>query len=126
MIADLDSRRNYLKQLLSGWVEMARPATTSGSKYYTDYTVTHNLGYRPLVRAWYDPTGGGMRVPMNGAWFADISQFYPSVVDFQFYVYEITTTTVTFRADSYTADGALSGNFRFFYKLYADPSRGEI
>lgn len=132
-LANFDSRKNYLKQYDAQWVRMDKPNLTDSylSKYYSTYTVTHNLGYLPLVRAWYDPDNSGSRFPLNGQQYADVSNFYSvpglgNFADFQFFVSEITETTVTFRAERYTADGTLSGTFPFFYKIYADPSLGEF
>jgi len=125
---NFDSRKNYLKQILSGWQTMDKPNLTDAlmAKRFSEYTVTHNLGYRPIVRAWYDPNGTGQRFPLNGQRTADISQFYLVIVPFQFYARDITTTSVTFRADNYTVDGSFTGTFRFFYSIYADPSLGRI
>lgn len=123
----LDSRKNYLKAFMADSSTIARPATLDGTfnEYYTTETITHNLGYRPLVRAWYDPDGSGLKFPMNGQKFFAASELYfQGDVDFMFYVDDITATTVTFRAARESGDGALSGNFTYWYKIYLDPSIG--
>lgn len=122
-----DSRKNYLKVFMKDGPTIDRPATLDGTfnEYYTTYTVDHDLGYRPLVRAWYDPDGSGMKFPMNGQKFFAASEFYfQQDVEFMFYVDDITTTSVTFRAARESGDGALTGTFQFWYKIYLDPTRG--
>lgn len=122
-----DSRRNYLKQAESGSGSANRPATLDAtfSEYYTEFTVTHNLGYRPLVRAWYDPDNNGTIFPSNGQKFIASSDLYfNGDVDFMFYAVDITDTAVTFRAARESALGALTGTFTYYYKIYIDPSVG--
>jgi hypothetical protein len=115
-----DSRKNYLKQYMQGSATMDKPASLSGGIYSTSYTLTHNLGYRPLARAWYDPTGAGLIFPVNsqrGELYSPL--FAMGTVPFVFFVDEITTTTVVLRAED---DGSNAGTFTFYYKLYLDPT----
>lgn len=117
-----DSRKNYLKIGFQDAVPLERPRTLDSTygAYVTEYTVTHNLGYRPLVRAWYDAASDGEIFNLNGQKFGGWSSIYPFQVDFKLYVDEITTTTVRFRADRDQPDGALSDNFILYYKIYLD------
>lgn len=123
--AAFDSRRNYLKQFLQGSATINKPQTHDAtfSEYYTETTITHDLGYVPLVRAWYDPDGSGMLFPANGQKFIAASVFYfEGDVPFMFYAVDITTTAVTFRAAVEDFAGAMGGTFTFHYKVYIDPA----
>lgn len=104
---------------------MAEPATLDATfnEYYTETTVVHNLGYRPLVRAWYEPNGDGMIFPATGQKWLYSSTFYlGGDVPFLFYATEITDTLVTFRASIATLDGGpFAGTFNYHYKIYIDP-----
>lgn len=56
------STRNYMKRHnSSGSATLAGPSTSRffGSYYTSDYEVTHNLGYVPLFRAYYEPFQDG-------------------------------------------------------------------
>jgi hypothetical protein len=60
------SQRNYMKRdPSSGSTPLAGPSTPaySGYLYETNYTVTHNLGFIPLVRTYYEPFGDGVIWP---------------------------------------------------------------
>lgn len=63
------SERNYMKRdPSSGSTSLGPPKTSaySGYLYTTSYTVTHNLGYTPLFRAYYEPFGDGIIWPPMG------------------------------------------------------------
>lgn len=120
-----DSRNNYLKIFMQGSGTLARPATldAGNAEYYSEVTITHNLGYIPLVRAWYEPAGDGMKYAMNGQKRIAASEIYiQDDVEFMFYADSITDTTVTFRAARESGDGALTDTFTYWYKIYIDPS----
>lgn len=126
-----DSRKNYLKQFMQGEVVIDKPATNDGTffEYYTEHTINHNLGYVPLVRAWYDPENDGIKYPASGQKGVQISLWYTYFTailqtDFIFCINEVTDTTVTFRALRNVGDGAMTGTFSFWYKIYLDPSLG--
>lgn len=115
-----DSRRNYLKQFEQGSAEMEKPDTLISGLYQSTYTITHNLGYRPLVRAWYDPDGSGTIYPLNGQNNELYSELYATgEVPFMFFVDEITDTYVTFMAED---EASNTGTFTFYYKIYLDPT----
>lgn len=124
MSTAFDSRFNYLKQFDTATITIDRPATlenTNFFEYYTEHTVSHNLGYRPLVRCWYEPDNDGVIYPENGQQGFNQSLLYlANEVEFMFYVHEVTTTDVTFRAARDQADGAMSGTFTAHYKIYLD------
>lgn len=125
MSISFTGRKNYLKQFLRGSMTINRPATLDSTfnEYYTEATIAHNLGYEPLVRAWYDPDGSGMLYPMEGQKFFAASVFYfEGDVEFMFYAVDITDTQVVFRAARQSGDGALTGQFTFYYKIYLDPT----
>jgi hypothetical protein len=114
-----DSRKNYLKQFMQGSVAMNKPNTLAAGTYSSSHTITHNLGYRPLVRAWYDPENLGTIFPVNSQRGELYSPIYAlGTVDFVFFIDEITTTTVTFRAED---NASHSSTFTMYYKIYIDP-----
>lgn len=120
-----DSRKNYLKVFMQDERVINKPAILDSTfgEYYTEETITHNLGYRPLVRAWYEYNG--TKWPMNGQKFYGNSQLYfYGDVPFMFYADDINETTVKFRAARQSGDGALTGTFTYWYKIYLDPSAG--
>lgn len=120
-----DSRSNYLKQYLQGSFQMNKPATADPNwdVYYSTYTLTHDLGYKPLVRAWYDYTNDGTYFPMHGQPGDAYSALYFFHTPITLMTFSITNTEVVFRADIGTADGGpLSGTFPVYYKIYLDPT----
>lgn len=124
---NFDSRKNYLKQFLTASGVANRPATLDSTfgEYYTEFTVDHDLEYIPLVRSWYDPEMNGTIFPANGQKSIAASDLYFNFdVEFMFYAVDITTTQVTFRASREQGDGALTGEFIYYYKIYLDPSLG--
>jgi hypothetical protein len=120
-----DSSKNYLKQGFSGTVTLNKPATldTPNDAYMTEYTITHNLGIIPLVRAWYEPDSDGVIFPVNGQKkFGTPILYNGGDIDFFFFVDEITTSTVKLRAERYQSDGSLGGTFIAHYRIYLDPA----
>lgn len=65
------SKRNYLKRdPSSGSTNMAAPVTpayTLEGLFVTNFTVTHNLGFVPLVRVAYEPFADGIIWPPMGS-----------------------------------------------------------
>jgi len=112
------SSKNYLKQLVAASETMAKPATLDGTSgvYYTTKTITHNLGYVPLVRAWYDKDGNDTLYPTNGQYGGQTSGDFTWA--YYFFIDSITTTAVTFRAEANILPTA--GNFTFYYRIYYD------
>lgn len=112
-----NSNKNYMKHALVGQVEMNKPATLNGTtfNYETEYVITHNLGMIPLVRAWYDQHSDGTIMAVNGQY--GIQTGFGPTIDFWFYVDEITTTTVTLKAEDIASN---SGTFIAYYKIYLD------
>lgn len=122
------SGKNVLKHAFIEPDTMEKPNTTDGGLgFFSTKTITHNLGYKPLVRAYYDPDSNGSIFPtvgqFNGAsgGLSSDSPFdvrVPSVVPFSFFVDDVTTTTVIFRT---YGGSSLGGTFPFYYRIYRDP-----
>lgn len=120
-----DSAKNYLKQYLQDSIAIDKPATADPNwdVYYSTVTLTHDLGYKPLVRAWYDYENNGTYFPMHGQAGDAYSALYFFHTPVTCFIYEITDTTVTFRTEIATVDGGpLSGSFPIYYKVYLDPT----
>lgn len=119
-----DSRKNYLKIFDQDSTTMNRPATLDGTYfvYYTEATINHNLGYTPIVRAWYSPSSDNTYYPVNGQKSNVFGLSYHTTAGFTFFIDEITATTVRFRAERDSGAGSLSGTFTFYYKIYVDPT----
>lgn len=117
------SGKNVLKHAFIDSDTMNKPDTNDGFLgYFSTKTITHNLGYRPLVRVYYDPNANGTLFPTNGQGRADTAVKTPplsAVVPFCLYVDDITTTTITLRTYNFTQ---LAGTFTFYYRIYRDPT----
>lgn len=110
------SKKNYLKHSVSEEDIIDKPVTLNANfNYEGSKTITHDLGYIPLVRAWYDPNDNGTIHPMNGQSGVRTDGF--GLTDFWFYIDEITETTITFKTESVDQ---LSGTCPFWYKIYLD------
>lgn len=124
-IVGIWSGKNVLKHALSGPTTMDKPNISDGGLgFYSTKTITHNLGYRPLVRAYYDPDSNGTLYPLIGQFAgassgpSTTSPLDLTVVPFWLFVQDVTTTTVEFR----TYDTASNvGSFSFYYRIYRDP-----
>lgn len=117
------SGKNYLKHAFATSTTMDKPSTSDGTNFFSTKTITHNLGYRPLVRAYYDPSANGAILPMIGqkdtVSYSPLSPFLGSgVAPFWFFIDDITTTTVVFRT---LHTSSLAGTFTFYYRIYIDP-----
>lgn len=120
------SEKNYLKASTSDTqvIPMNKPNTFESSAFIYSSTlpVSHNLGYIPLIRAWYSPSNNTYRYPTVGFYdgngtLSDLC--LNGIVPFDCGVYDITTTTVTFKAIS---SSSFSGTFNLYYKIYLDPT----
>src|SRR6185436_11946489 len=113
--------KNILKHAMSGSDTMSKPSTNDGFLgFFSTKTITHNLGYRPLVRIYYDPDSDGSIYPANGQGrVASTTNQSPlqTVVPFWLYVDDITTTTVVLRTYK---TSSLGGTFTFYYRIYKD------
>jgi hypothetical protein len=94
---------------------MDKPATPSGFNYVSSLTITHNLGYVPLVRAFYDPDSIGTIYPVNGQ--SGTQTAGPTSLPFWFYIDDITSTQVIFKCEGFSL---LSGTFPIYYRIYLD------
>lgn len=116
-----DSRKNYLKIFDQDTVSVAKPDTADGTAYggfYSTTTIQHDLGYRPIVRAWFSPDSNDTWYPMYGArGYAPGGNTLDA--DFECFISDITTASVTFRTWRATAT---SGSFSLHYKIYQDPA----
>lgn len=118
-IVGLWSGKNYLKHANMGTVSMSKPGILAGALYTSTYVVVHNLGYEPLVRAAFDGDNDGTIYPavdQRGNAGAQAAIFG---APFGLFIDDITTTTVTFRAEWGTA---LAGTFPLYYRIYIDPT----
>ena len=112
----LTSQKNYMKHFAFESASMAKPATLNADfNYESSFVVTHNLGYIPLVRAYYDQNASGVILPCTGQ--QGVQTAFGPTVNFWFWVDNITTTTVTFKCEDFFSH---SGVFTFYYKIYYD------
>lgn len=110
------SDKNYMKLASFEPDTMDRPNTLNALfNYESSKTITHNLGYIPLVRAYYDHNDAGTIMPVTGQ--SGLQTAFGPSLDYWFYIDEITTTTVTFKAEDLDLS---SGTFTFYYKIYRD------
>lgn len=114
------SQKNYLKrQPISGNVDMPAPTTTAAwFNYSSNLTITHNLGYVPLVRVYYEPDASNGKVyPATGRRLAGIGPGlnFGDVLCF----YEVNETILRFYLESTSAK---TGTRKVYYIIYLDQS----
>jgi hypothetical protein len=108
--------KNYMKLQQFQPETMNRPNTLNSSfNYESSFTVVHGLGYVPLVRAYYNHNDAGTIIPVNGQ--AGIRTGFGPTLDYWFYIDEITTNEVVFKAEDFSSR---TGTFTFYYKIYYD------
>ncbi len=122
------SGKNVLKHAFINSTTMNKPDTSDGGLgFFSTKTIVHDFGYKPLVRAYYDPNSDGSIFPTVGQ-FGGVSGGLTSdspldiriipVVPFSFFIDDVTTTTVVFRT---YGGSSLGGTFPFYYRIYRDP-----
>lgn len=97
------SQKNYLKRHpISGSASIAAPSTLIAFSYYrTAYTVTHNLGYVPKIRVYYENSASDGKVYPSGG--RRLSGAYPGLAANSIYcLWEATSTTLTIYLESAT------------------------
>lgn len=111
------SNKNYLKLRDVKAEIMSKPNVLNPVtfNYEGTFTVFHNLGYIPLVRAWYNYNNTDVIMPTNGQ--AGVRTGFGPTVDYWFYIDDITTSSVTFKSEDFSSR---SGTFTFYYKIYYD------
>lgn len=112
------SQKNYLKRHpLSGSASVSAPSTSiSGLYYRTTYTITHNLGYVPRIRVYYENSAsdgkiypaGGRR---NGGTYVGLP--FNSI----YCLWEATSTTLTIYLESATTK---TGVRNVYWVIYQD------
>lgn len=111
------TNKNLLKRdTSSGTATIDAPATASGyGTFVTSYTVNHNLGYIPLVRAYYEPVDNGEIYPVSGYRIGgtNIGIAVNGVIAFM----EISTTQLTIRLESNTSK---TGTREIYWVIYKD------
>jgi hypothetical protein len=124
-VVGLWSGKNYLKHAFVGTETMNKPNTSDGGiGFFSTKVVVHNLGYVPLVKAFYDPDSSGALFPTIGQFSgatagANWSSPLRFVAPFMLFTDEITATQVTFRT---YGEISLGGTFSFYYRIYVDPT----
>jgi len=122
------SEKNNLKHYEMATATMTRPNTADGfGGFFSTSTVVHDLGYIPLVRAYFDPLGDGTIYPSIGQYIATTGADSSSplftagsvVAPFMFFASNITTTTVTFTVYGFSGSAA---TFDYYYRIYLDPT----
>jgi len=109
------TNKNYMKHALRGETTMDKPDTLSGGFYTSSKTISHSLGYRPLVRAYFDIDSDGTWYPPNGQ--RDTQTTGATSMPFWFFVDSITTSAFTLRAESFSEE---SGTMPVHYIVYRD------
>ena len=112
------SQKNYLKrQPITGTAAVAAPATLAAwGNYITSYTLTHNLGYTPMVRVYYEPDASNGKIyPATGRRLAGLGPglSYGDVIC----PWEVTATTLTIYLESVSSK---TGTRDVYWVLYLD------
>lgn len=112
------SGKNYLKRYMAGSTSIAAPATLNAwFNYSNSYTVTHNLGYIPQVRVYYEENASNGKVyPAGGR---RLATSYPGLTSGScvFCLFEVTSTTLTITLESGTTQ---TGNRTIYWVIYLD------
>lgn len=121
-IVGIWSGKNVLKHAFIDTDTMNKPNTSDGGLgFFSTKTITHNLGYRPIVRIHYDPDSNGSVLPAIGQGRVNVNSTSPldAVAPFWLYVDDITTSIITLRTYN---SSSLAGTFTFYYRIYRDPT----
>lgn len=105
----------------SGSTSIDAPSTPFSVNYVTRHTVTHNLGYNPLFRVYYEPFGDGTIWPCLGSRIGqeannpkNTSQTGPYCIAW------VNTTTLTIEIGY--GSNTLTGTYPIYWVIYKDYS----
>jgi hypothetical protein len=116
------SNRNYMKRdASSGSSTMAAPTTSAygGYIYITNKTITHNLGFIPVLRAYYEPFGDGVIWPAMGQRLSQsVVNPLNTAVTGPGLICWPTTTTLTLQL--FYGTNHLTGPFPVYWVIYKD------
>lgn len=101
---------NYQKIATRGTGSVSVPNGTP----FTAVTITHNLGYIPSARVWYDIGTG--RFPATTEQFVDLVSF-TSANNFCLARYYFTTTTLVIEFQNQSGS---TKTFNYWYRIYYD------
>lgn len=116
------SARNYMKRdPSSSSTNLAKPSTSaySGYIYTTNYTVTHNLGFIPMFRVYYEPFGDGVIWPAMGNRLTQgaINPLIPANTGPGLIAWP---TTTTLNLQLFYGTNTLTGPFPVYWVIYQD------
>lgn len=117
MSVQFTSLKNYLKRHpSSGSANVDAPTSTAAwSNYVSTYTVTHNLGYVPMVRVYYEPNADGKVYPATGRRLAASGPGinYNDIIC----LWEVSSTTLTIYLESASSE---TGTRPVYWVIYFD------
>lgn len=116
------AKRNYMKRDASSIsANLDAPVTSaySGSLYVTNYTVTHNLGFVPVFRIYYEPFGDGVIWPAMGTRLSQnaINPRSPGSTGPGLIA---SPTTTTLNLQLFYGTNALTGTYPVYWVIYKD------
>lgn len=103
---------NYQKVALSG---SGTSTITNNTPNFTNVTISHDLGYIPSVRVWYDPDNG-RRFPISQEQYTDDTSFTSQVNSVIARAY-LTTSNLVLQFSN--ASGS-SKDVTYWYRIYYD------
>jgi hypothetical protein len=114
------SGKNYMKRdVSSGTASLNAPATPMSSNYITVYTITHNLGFIPFVRLYYQPFKDGAIYNAQGSRINSRVRKIDGTANYGPYCLgTVTSTTLRIELGYYT--NALTGTYPVYWVIYKD------
>lgn len=123
-IVGIWSDKNNLKHYIQDTASMNRPNTADGfGNFFSTSTIVHNLGYRPLIRVYYDPLGTGTYYPLIGQYVSasGVGSNSPLVSVAPFILFADTVTETSIGLVAWDT-GSNAGTFDYYYRVYIDPT----
>lgn len=117
MTLSLLGRKNVLKRSsVSGTTLAPAPSVLVGSNYVSSFVITHNLGYIPMVRLYFEQSEtDGIVYPAGGN---RLTATYIGLAGSPILcLYELTETTLTVYLESFSAK---TGSRNVYHVIYKD------
>lgn len=121
MSIQFTSEKNYLKRHpSSGNMTVVAPSTLNGSTFMYEkvVTITHNLGYVPMVRVYYEPYTDGAVWPSTGS---RVSGAGPGLSPGDIMCFwEVSSTVLTISLESDSVYPVKTGSREVYWVIYWD------